>query len=110
MTPESLQSMIALALGFSIAGLATSAYQLAMRELPSFGLLKTGASVATIAKVPVLVFAAPFLIMRNTLMGQRLENRRFEFVFMATILAGLWSLMSGTAVVAVLQVLGVLAA
>jgi hypothetical protein len=110
MTPESLQSLIALVLGFAIAGLATSAYQLATSQLPNFGLLNAGPKPATVAMVPVLVFAAPFLIMRNTLLGRRHEGRRFEFVFVATILAGLWSLLSGTVVVMTLQAIGVLAA
>ena len=43
--------------------------------------------------------AAPFLIMRNTLLGRRQEGRRFEFVFLATLIAGFWSLMSGLALV-----------
>ena len=34
--------------------------------------------------------------MRNTLRGAKIERRRFEFVMMATVLAGFWSLMSGT--------------
>jgi hypothetical protein len=37
--------------------------------------------------------------MRNVIRGRRIERRRFEFVMMATILAGFWSLMSGTVVV-----------
>jgi hypothetical protein len=41
------------------------------------------------------MIAAPFLIMRNTLLGRQQEGRRFEFVFLATVLAGFWSLMSG---------------
>jgi hypothetical protein len=110
MSPESLQSLIALALGFAIAGLATSAYQLATSQLPSFGLLNAGAKLVTVAMVPFLVFAAPFLIMRNTLIGRRHQGRGFEFVFVATLLAGMWSLLSGTVVVMTLQALGVLAA
>ena len=110
MSPQSLQMLLSLALGFAVAGLISSGYQLATSRLPSFSQLSAGPSPRAFAAIPLLMVAAPFLIMRNTLMGQRLENRRFEFVFMATILAGLWSLMSGTAVVAVLQVLGVLAA
>ncbi|MBV8791555.1 MAG: hypothetical protein JO237_05825 [Pseudolabrys sp.] len=110
MSPESVQSLIALALGFAIAGLATSGYQLATSQLPSFGLLKHDVKSAAVASVPLLVIAAPFLIMRNTLMGTRYESRRFEFVLMATILAGLWSLMSGTVLVLTLQAVGVLAA
>ena len=61
-----------------------------------FGLLEQGAAPKTFAAVPFLVFAAPFIIMRNTLRGARIERRRFEFVMLATILAGFWSLMSGT--------------
>jgi hypothetical protein len=53
----------------------------------------------------LLIFSAPFLIMRNTLHGRRVERRRVEFVVIATVIAGLWSLMSGTAVVMALQAL-----
>jgi hypothetical protein len=41
--------------------------------------------------------------MRNTLRGRWLERRRGEFVMVATVIAGLWSLMSGTVVVMALQ-------
>jgi hypothetical protein len=37
--------------------------------------------------------------MRNAMRGLRIENRRVEFVMLATILAGCWSLLSGTVVV-----------
>ena len=103
MTPESLQNVLALALGFAVAGLCSSAYQLATSRLPSFGLLSAGPSPATFAAVPVLMLSAPFLIMRNTLLGQRQEGRRFEFVFLATMIAGFWSLMSGMVMVSTLQ-------
>jgi len=42
--------------------------------------------------------------MRNTLRGP-LERRRGEVVMVATVIAGLWSLMSGTVVVMALQAL-----
>ena len=96
--PESVQSLFALALGFAFAGVVSSGYQLLADRPPSFALLGQGPSPSTIAAVPFLVFAAPFIIMRNTMRGRLLEGRRFEFVMMATILAGLWSLMSGTVV------------
>jgi hypothetical protein len=54
---------------------------------------------STFAAIPFLVFAAPFIIMRNTIRGRRIERRRFEFVMIATVIAGIWSLMSGTVVV-----------
>ena len=37
--------------------------------------------------------------MRNTLRARRFDGRRFESVMVATIAAGIWSLMTGTVVV-----------
>lgn len=108
MTPESVQMLLALALGFAVAGLCSSAYRLATSQLPSFGLLSTGPSAASLAVVPLLMLAAPFLIMRNTLLGHTQEGRRFEFVFLATLIAGFWSLMSGLVLVSTLQACGLL--
>jgi hypothetical protein len=108
MTFESLQNLIEVALGFAVAGSFTSGYQLATNRLPSFNQLSKGASARAIASVPVLVFAAPFLIMRNTILGAIQDGRRFEFVFMATLIAGFWSLMSGSAVVTMLRAIGIL--
>jgi len=107
MSPESLQNLFALALGFAAAGLCASAYQLVTSRLPSFGLLSAGAKPSTVAAVPLLIVAAPFLIMRNTLVGVRQESRRFEFVFLATLIAGFWSLMSGLTMVMALQACGI---
>ncbi|MGH6725871.1 MAG: DUF6949 family protein [Pseudolabrys sp.] len=108
MTPDSVQNVLALVLGFAVAGLCSSAYRLVTSRLPTFGLLSAGPSPASFAAVPVLLLAAPFLIMRNTLVGQRQEGRRFEFVFLATLIAGFWSLMSGLVLVTTLQACGLL--
>jgi len=110
MTAQSVQMLLALALGFAVAGLIASGYRLATDRLPSFSMLSAGPSTATLGMVPVLMLAAPFLIMRNTLLGRRLESRRFEFVFMATLIAGFWSLMSGLVLVTSLQACGLLLA
>jgi hypothetical protein len=99
LSPESVQSFLALLIGFAVAGLIASAYQLVTERPPSFRLLEQGASPSTFAAIPLLVFAAPFIIMRNTIRGRRIERRRFEFVAVATVIAGIWSLMSGTVVV-----------
>jgi O-antigen/teichoic acid export membrane protein len=106
-SPDQLQNLLNLVLGFAFAGLCSSAYRLATDRLPSFGLLSEGPKPATFAAVPVLMFAAPFLIMRNTLLGERQEGRRFEFVFLATLIAGFWSLMSGMVMTMALQACGV---
>ncbi|MBV9346925.1 MAG: hypothetical protein JOZ70_13650 [Pseudolabrys sp.] len=108
MAVESVQSLIALALGFAIAGLLCSAYRLATSELPSFSLLHAGPKVSAVAAVPLLVFAGPFLIMRNTLAAGDGEARPFMLVFMATVLSGLWSLMSGIVVVQAIRVAGLI--
>ena len=106
MPPESVQMLLALALGFAVAGLSCSAFQLATSRLPSFGLLSAGPSAAAIAAVPLLMLSAPFLIMRNTVLGRCQEARRFEFVFLATLIAGFWSLMSGSVLVMSLRAFG----
>jgi hypothetical protein len=105
MTPESVQMLFALAFGFAVAGMLSSGYRLATARLPSFNQLSNGPAAATFAVIPLLVVAAPFLIMRNTILGQRQEGRRFEFVFLATLIAGFWSLMSGLVLVTTLQTL-----
>jgi hypothetical protein len=103
MTPESLQMLFALALGFAVAGMCSSAYRLATSRLPSFSQLTAGPGPAAFAAIPLLVLSAPFLIMRNTILGSRQAGRRFEFVFLATLIAGFWSLMSGLVIVMTLQ-------
>ena len=99
MSPASLQSLVVLLIGFAVAGLLATGYQLVTEQPLSFRLLNQGLRLVTFLSIPVLTFAAPFVIMRNVIRGRRIERRRFEFVMLATVLAGFWSLMSGTVVV-----------
>ena len=105
---ETVNSFFALAIGFSIAGALVSGYQVLVRRPPGFGLLAKGASPRAFAAVPFLAFAAPFIIMRNTVRGRRLEKRRVEAVMMATVVAGFWAMMSGTVLLSALQATGLL--
>ena len=109
MSPEVINNVFSLLIGFALAGALTSGYQMLSNRPASFGLLQEGAVPKTFAAVPFLVFAAPFIIMRNTLRGAKIERRRFEFVMMATIIAGFWSLMSGTFFLMTLRAAGLLA-
>ena len=109
MSPDALNSLFSLCIGFAIAGALASGYQAFVERPAGFGLLQQGVVTKAFAAVPFLVFAAPFIIMRNTLRGRRIERRRFEFVMMATVIAGFWSLMSGTFVVMTLEAVGLLA-
>ena len=70
-----------------------------------FRALATGVARRGVAAVPLIVLAAPFIIMRNTIRGREIEGRPFQMVMIATIIAGIWSLMSGTVVVMALNTL-----
>jgi hypothetical protein len=108
MSAESIQSFFALAIGFSLAGCLASGYQAATSRPASFRLLQSGPHPAAFAAVPFLVFAAPFIIMRNILRPRYAEGWRFWVVMSATMIAGVWSLMSGTIAIALLTALGLL--
>ncbi|HWM49318.1 MAG TPA: hypothetical protein VNR11_20655 [Xanthobacteraceae bacterium] len=103
MSAETVQSFLALAMGFATAGLIATGYQLVADRPASVRLLTRGPSVGAIAAVPMLVFAAPFLITRHIVRAGMSAPQRVELVMTATILAGLWSLMSGRVVIMVVQ-------
>ena len=107
MSAEQIEYFFSLAMGFAIAGLIATGYQLVTSRPASFRLLQRGPRPSTFAAVPLLIFAAPFIIMRNTIRGRRIEGRGFSMVMVATIIAGCWSLMSGTVVVMALTSLGI---
>ncbi|MEW6452715.1 MAG: hypothetical protein AB1490_18835 [Pseudomonadota bacterium] len=103
---NSAQSLIALAIGFAFAGALSNGYQLFTEKQASFRLLESSERNEALAAVPFLIFAAPYVIMRNTIRGTRIERRNFGFAAMATLVAGFWALMSGTIVVMLLEKAG----
>lgn len=107
MTPEALNMFFAIGIGFALAGALVNGYQALARRPAGFGLLQEGVAPKTFAAVPFLVFAAPFIIMRNTLGGIQVERRRIEFVMMATVIASFWSMMSGTFFLMTLRAAGI---
>ncbi|QOZ08797.1 hypothetical protein [Bradyrhizobium sp. CCBAU 51765] len=108
MTPEALNTFFSICIGFALAGALVNGYQALAQRPAGFGLLQDGVAPKTFAAVPFLVFAAPFIIMRNTLRGVRVESRRVEFVMMATVIAAFWSMMSGTFFLMTLRAAGIL--
>lgn len=98
-SPQAVESFFALAIGFAFAGSCANGYRLFGDHFSSFRLLESGPAAARFAAIPLLAFAAPFIIMRNSVRGRRIERRRVQMVMLATVIAGLWSLMSGTVVV-----------
>jgi hypothetical protein len=101
---STFESLQALSLGFAFAGLLASGFELFTERKASFHLLQSG-GVKAVASVPVVVFSAPFIIIRNTVQGRRLERRPFHFVMLATMIACAWSLMSGRLVLDIAQIL-----
>jgi hypothetical protein len=106
MSADQIDYFFSVAIGFAVAGLLASAYQWLTLRPASFHLLQQGPQFSAFVAVPLLVFAAPFIIMRNTLRGRGGEGSDFAVVMVATILAGCWSLMSGTVVVMALGAFG----
>ena len=102
---QALQSLYALAFGFCFAGLLCSGYQIFAERPASFRLLNETRLFA-LSAIPFLVFAAPFIIMRNTVRGRQHEDRNIMFVALATIIAGFWSLFSGVAAIEALRYAG----
>ena len=100
--PGALEALTALGLGFAFAGLLASGFELLTHRRASFGLLQRGGAEA-VACVPVLVFGAPFIILRNTVRGRRQEGRPMHFVMLATVIACGWSLLSGRLVLDLAQ-------
>ena len=109
MSPESTYSLLTLAFGFAVAGMFGSFYQLVTTQPPSFNLLIKHTTPSSIFALPFLIFTAPFIIMRNTIRGAQIESRGVGFAMLATMVAGFWSLMSGTLAIKAIETVGLLA-
>ncbi|AMJ60432.1 DUF6949 family protein [Bosea sp. PAMC 26642] len=95
--PAAAEALKSLAIGFAFAGLLASTFEMFSSKRADFRLLQ-GGGLGAVASVPVVVFSAPFLILRNTVRGRRIEGRPFVFVMLASMIAGLWSMASGRVV------------
>ncbi|RYE30589.1 MAG: hypothetical protein EOP23_18700 [Hyphomicrobiales bacterium] len=103
--PSAVEALQSLFLGFAFAGLLASTFELFTAQRADFKLLQAG-GLAAVASVPVVVFSAPFLILRNTMRGWQGEGRPFSFLMLAGLTAGVWSLVSGRVVLDLLHLLG----
>ena len=94
LTPAALESIRTLCVGLALSGLIASAFELLAERRASFSLLERG-GIGAMAALPMLAFGAPFIILRNTVRGRRIEGRPIPFVMLATVIACGWSLLSG---------------
>ena len=103
--PAALESLETLLFGIAAAGLIASGFEAMTARRASFQLLTLGGPRA-VASVPLIVFSAPFIILRNTVRGRRYERRPVGFVALATVIACLWALACGRVLLDVLAYLG----
>jgi len=103
--PAALEALQSLFLGFAFAGLMASAFELFTAQRADFRLLQVG-GLAAVASVPVVVFSAPFLILRNTVEGRPDDGRPVMFVMLASVAAAVWSMASGRIVLDLVHLLG----
>lgn len=103
--PSAVEALQSLFIGFAFAGLLASAFELFTTRRADFKLLQAG-GLAALASVPVVIFSAPFLILRNTVRGRPSDGRPFSFLLLAGLTAGVWSLVSGRVVLDLLHLLG----
>jgi hypothetical protein len=102
----SLHSLYVLVLGFSVAGALATGYQLLTARPASFNIFGDGTGAAAAAHVPFLVFAAPFIIVRDAIVLRRPGGENFFPAMVATVVAGCWSLLSGKFVMVAVGALG----
>ncbi|NRB15763.1 MAG: hypothetical protein HRU29_15300 [Rhizobiales bacterium] len=80
--------------GFICAGFLHSLYQLLTNRVMSFDLSKeTGAGM--IIGLLALIFAGPFVIMRNSIRGFIIDNKHGGWVAASTAISIFWSFVSG---------------
>ena len=103
--PAAVEALQSLAVGLAFAGLLASTFELFSSKRADFTLLQ-GGGIAAVASVPVIVFSAPFLILRNTVRGRRIEGRPLVFVMLAGMIAALWILAWGRVVLGLLHLVG----
>jgi hypothetical protein len=102
LSAEEIALFQALLVGFAFAGFLANAFNWLTSRQPSFRMLESG-GVGAVASVPLVVFSAPFIILRNTVRGRRHEKRNMWFVFLATLIACGWSMVAGHVIIALFQ-------
>lgn len=107
LSADALYSIYLLLLGFSTAGALATGYQLVTARPASFNIFGDGTGPAAVAHVPFLVFAAPFILVRDAVRARRAGARNFAAGLTVCMIAGVWSLVSGKVVMDAVSMLGV---
>ena len=94
MDVEILVTCFSIALGFVLAGLLSSLYQLVTSKPARFE-MQAETILLGIAQTFLIMFAGPAILMRNAIRGRRIEHRNLGWLVASTAIAGAWSLCSG---------------
>lgn len=84
----------AAAIGFVVAGLIGSFYQLVTNKPPRF-VAEFEGMVGMLAASVLCMVAGPFIIMRNAIRGRRIEQRPLGWLAASSAIALAWSMCSG---------------
>ncbi len=80
--------------GFICAGFLNSIYQLVTNRVMSFDVSKEH-GISMLLSILTLIFAGPFVIMRNSIRGFIIEKRHGGWVAASTAISIFWSFISG---------------
>lgn len=92
--PHQIELIEAIFLGFALAGVTASAFQMIADRPLSFRMLQSGGMILAFF-VPLIAVSAPVIILRNSTRGRRFEKRSMHMVAFATIIACFWSMFFG---------------
>ncbi|MEI2383971.1 hypothetical protein [Breoghania sp. JC706] len=94
MLTQALTATYAICIGFVLAGLIGSFFQLVTDRAPNFDFDARSAMDFAWGMV-MCILAGPFIIMRHAIRGRRVERRPIGWLVASSTIAGMWSLFSG---------------
>ena len=100
-----IESLFAVAFGFTFAGLCASGCRLVALHLPNFRMLEAGPMVGRLAAVPLLIFSAPYFDHAQYLARRPARAPPWRSGYGGNGDCRFGRLMSGTVVVMALQAL-----
>ena len=87
----------ALLLGFAFAGLSCSSFEYLTGRPANFGLMFARGAALTVC-LPLLVFSAPYILVRNTYRALSVYQLRYSSIIIICVTAAIWSIMCGRVV------------
>ncbi len=98
----------AAACGFVVAAVLATGYQLVANRPVRFEMIVENAQTSVVKaffRVALVIWAAPYIIMRNAVRGRLMEQRSYGWLVGSFVVAGLWSVCVGIMVLHVAVVL-----